>query len=518
MTANVAAVQWDREKPRDRLKNQEELLREYLTHHLYAYSPFYRRRFSAAGLMPRNMGGFADLTRLEPTRWSEVVAEPAAFLLRPTERAIARFGDRRLVVAIARAKMRGRVAQLNRDVIDPAYKPIHWHLVGDVPVGYSAEDLDRLAEAGRRVVQLAGLTRDDVIVGVTRAGPNLEHWQLVDGARLAGLSAVHLGPDASLDRVEAAAPTVLAGPPDVLERVLGEFGSARRRLFGLRTLLSLGTVLDSETRSGLEKLGRSVGEKDLAVVAAWAPPGVQALWGECRGGQAFHTYPDLEWIEVLPGEGEVAWSSLAWHGTAFMRLRTGISGTIDDTTCEVCGRIGPRLTLAAVPAAPPAPTPAVTPATPAPTPAPAAPAPPASAPPVVTPTVAAARPPSPAEIGFMPKPERGVKPPVPEPEPEPEPELASTVAASELLILDEHPGVAVWQAEYRRVNGEDELIVFVAPAGVDRLGPLFRELDASLQATQYVVLRPEQLRERVIRQGAVLDLRPSSSPPGGTGG
>jgi hypothetical protein len=53
----------------------------------------------------------------------------------------------------------------------------------------------------------------------------------------------------------------------------------------------------------------------------------------------------------------------------------------------------------------------------------------------------------------------------------------------------------------------EELIVFVSPAGIDRLGPLFRELDATLAATQYVVERPEQVRARLERDGAVLDLR-----------
>jgi hypothetical protein len=76
-----------------------------------------------------------------------------------------------------------------------------------------------------------------------------------------------------------------------------------------------------------------------------------------------------------------------------------------------------------------------------------------------------------------------------------------------LNVLDEHPGVAAWQAEYRRVEGLDELIVFVAPAGVDRLGPLFRELDLTLSATQYVVQRPEQIAERRRRDGAIVDLR-----------
>ena len=42
---------------------------------------------------------------------------------------------------------------------------------------------------------------------------------------------------------------------------------------------------------------------------------------------------------------------------------------------------------------------------------------------------------------------------------------------------------------------------------VDRLGPLFRELDLTLSATQYVVQRPEQIAERRRRDGAILDYR-----------
>ena len=455
-------MQWDREKPSSRQKAQEELLREYVLHHIYPYSPFYRRRFEAAKIAPKSITGAADLAKLEPTGWNEVDAEPGAFVLRPTARAIARFGERRLVMAITKAKLRGKVAELNRDLIDPAYKPIHWHLEGDVPLGYSGEDLQRLGEAGRRLLQLAGVARDDVIVGLTSPGPVLAHWQLVEGARQAGVSAVHLGPDASRERVAAAAPTVLAGTPDAIGRALGAFESAKRRLPGLRTLLCPGDAVDESTRDALRAQGRKVGEDDLEVVGAWAPPGVRALWGECRGGRGFHTFPDLEWLETL-SDGELAWTSLAWHGTAFLRLRTGVRATIDDSGCPTCGRVVPRVVTEAL--------------APAPTPRAAAPA--TIAPPVET---------------------------------EPEPVAARDGAAVpqrvwNLEVLDEHPAVAAWAAELRRVDGVEELIVFIAPAGIDRLGPLFRELDATLSATQYVVERPEQVRQRVDRHGAVLDLR-----------
>jgi hypothetical protein len=76
-----------------------------------------------------------------------------------------------------------------------------------------------------------------------------------------------------------------------------------------------------------------------------------------------------------------------------------------------------------------------------------------------------------------------------------------------LRVLDEHPGVTSWQVEYRRVDGHDELLVFIAPAVTGRLGPLFRELDSRLRATQYVLVRPDALAERIARDGAVVDRR-----------
>src|SRR5581483_8813843 len=159
-------------------------------------------------------------------------------------------------------------------------------------------------------------------------------------------------------------------------------------------------------RQALAGLGRQVGEEGVEVVVAWAPAGVRALWSECRGGRYFHTYPDLEWLEVLP-DGEIAWTSTASR---------------------------------------PSPTWATT--------APAR-------------EPAAAAPPTPTTAMFG-------RPPMTETEEEDEDEVHVLVPldTDALAVLDEHPGVAAWQAEYRRVGGVDELIVFVAPAGVDRLGPL----------------------------------------------
>jgi hypothetical protein len=76
-------------------------------------------------------------------------------------------------------------------------------------------------------------------------------------------------------------------------------------------------------------------------------------------------------------------------------------------------------------------------------------------------------------------------------------------------VLDDHPDVALWQAELRQVDGAEELIVFLAPVVDGHPGRLLRELDRQLSVTQFVVLDEPSLSER-LRQfddAQVVDLR-----------
>jgi hypothetical protein len=173
----------------------------------------------------------------------------------------------------------------------------------------------------------------------------------------------------------------------------------------------------------------------------WAPPGVRALWSECRDGIDVHTWPTAEIIELIdpllgsplpPGaDGELVWTPVGWMGSVVLRLRTGVYGCIDDTACVSCGRTSPRLRV--VNALPP----------------------------------------------FA-------------------------------RILDDHPGVASWQAELRHVDGSEELVVFLAPAIAGHPGRLLRELDRQLSVTQFVVLdrRGMDARLQAHDDARVVDHRP----------
>jgi hypothetical protein len=158
-----------------------------------------------------------------------------------------------------------------------------------------------------------------------------------------------MNPNTTVEQLAAARPNVLAGRPADLVRLLEAAQPVERNLDGLRTVLVAGGRLDDATRRHLSSLvdGRA------SIVVAWAPPGVRSLWCQCREGEGLHIAPDAELLEVVDplsgvpladgAEGEIVWTALDWKGTVFLRLRTGVYGSIDDGPCPACGRTTPRL-------------------------------------------------------------------------------------------------------------------------------------------------------------------------------
>jgi phenylacetate-CoA ligase len=345
---NVPCVTWERRKPSWIRNAQDRALRRYLAQDVYPYSPYYQVRFDEAGVSQRGVRARADLDKLPLTTFDEIV-NPASVVLRPDEQSIQQYARIGLVARVFWAKLWRREWAVNQRLIDPVYKPLHWHVDDGFPIGSSAEDVDRLAELGRRWLELAGVARYDVLVSVLPPGPNLAYWELVLGSRQAGVSALHMNPSTTVDQLAAARPNVVAGRPSELVRLLEGARPIERNLDDLRTVLVAGARLDDATRRHLMALV----DGQASVVAAWAPPGVRSLWCQCREGEGFHTSPDTELLEVVDplsgvplaegGEGELVWTSVDWKGTVFLRLRTGVYGAVDEKPCPACGRTTPRI-------------------------------------------------------------------------------------------------------------------------------------------------------------------------------
>jgi hypothetical protein len=330
--AGTTGTSADRLRPGQIESRRRRLLTRYLRREVGPYSPLHRRRFDAAGLTPSAVADVGDLARLPPVALTEI-DDPADLVLRPTEASIRAGGDFELRWRLAWSKLTSRPSWFNEHVIDPRYKPVHWTVADGVLIGWSADDLERLGDLGRRWLAVAGVRRRDALVTVLPMTPTLGFWQLALGARAAGLSTVHAGRTPDPDLLQRMGPTVLAGGRDDLLALDGWGGLDR-----LRLVLVVDGVLDADTRAELVECagGRA------SVVAAWAPPGVRAMWAECRGGTGFHTWPETEVIQ-RGDDDELVWSPIGWRGSVLLRMRTGAAADIDDRPCPSCGRTGPRV-------------------------------------------------------------------------------------------------------------------------------------------------------------------------------
>jgi hypothetical protein len=445
---------------------QARALTRYLRRQVRAYSRHYRPILDRAF---RDGRAGIDLDRLPVTRWSEVT-DPRPFVLHPDYQSITRHGEPRLTAKVVWARLTGGTMRLNKTLFDPTYKPIHWLMADGVPVGYSHADLERLAELGWHWLDGAGVKSTDVIVSVVPPGPTLGYWELVLAARKARLSAVFLPPDALIAQIARLHPTVLAGRPEDLARVLS---GPPEDLADVRIVLAVDAPLPAEQRRRLEA---GLADEDAIVLSAWAPHGVRSLWTECRGHHGLHTAPTAEYVEVV--DDEIVWTAIGWFGSVFVRLATGVSGALVRGTCAACRRSTPRVVArggVSEPGARPQPEPEV------------------------------------AEEEFVDEVEE-LEPEVafaPEPEPARATPAGNGAPPAFAAVLDGHPGVGVWQAELRTVNGTEELFVFFSAAGPNGPVPVLADLAEAVAVTQFVVLPEEELYDRLARHDdrQVVDLR-----------
>lgn len=345
----------DRERPARIRAEQDRAIGRYIRNELYPYSDALRRTLGAAGIDRRRVRSRDALRAIPPVTLADI-ADPVPYLLRPDAARIRQHGDLLMRTRLQVASILGRQPALAHGRIDPVYKPVHWTLAEGLLIGSSAADLDRLGELGRRWLEAAGVKPDDVLVSLVAPGPSVAYWQLVLGARRSGLSAIYLRAAPTAAQAEYLRPTVLAGTSAELLRLADEAIAESRDLGGVRTVLVVDERFDPVAQRRLANRLPAA-----AVVGAWAPAGVRALWAQCREGTALHTWPATELIDLVdpasgapssPGAlGEVVWSALGWRGTVLLRLRTGVLATMQEGPCPACGRTNPRLELLTFPSA-----------------------------------------------------------------------------------------------------------------------------------------------------------------------
>lgn len=307
--------------PKRRRAEEDARLRE-LVAYVYEASPFYRRKFQAAGLRPEEIRGREDLARLPFTRKEELAEEyPYGLLAVPEEKVV---------------RVHGSSGTTGKRTL--AY--------------YTAKDLDTWAEMMARCFELAGVTNADRVqitpgYGLWTAGVGFQA-----GIERLGALAIPVGPagtDLQLELMLDLGTTVFTSTSSYA-LLLGE-EIVRRGLQG-KLRLKKG-LIGSEHWS--DQMRRTI--EELLGIESFDIIGMTELYGpgiglDCSAHQGIHYWSDHllfevvdpETGEVLPeGEvGELVATTLTREAMPLVRYRTRDLTRLLPGTCT-CGSTFPRI-------------------------------------------------------------------------------------------------------------------------------------------------------------------------------
>lgn len=361
---------WDRRPPEEQERVRDLLLGEWLPQ-VVTTSPYWRERAREVGVTASDLGRAPSLAPFRPIREIDVLATgPAgtALVMRPSEGDVKALAPGSLLRRVARAVRRGG-GEAKRLTLLQEYKPVHVHeagTAGRLANAYTRSDLDRAHRAGARAAAVLGLDDRDRVLSLVPVGPHLDHWgvhHLALGASMLSIHPRHERVDAGLARAtEKVPPTVVVVPVEQGVDLAAELLEEGADLAAVKTVVVVGPPPPAEQREALQDAWRAAGAVErLRVRAAWAPSECRALWVECaQGTHGLHTFPDLEVLELIdpitgqrvPDDGDLAYTSLTWHGTALVRYQTGAYvERLEAAPCPGCGRTTPRLTGEIAPAA-----------------------------------------------------------------------------------------------------------------------------------------------------------------------
>jgi hypothetical protein len=340
---------WDRRTPQQQAKLRDALLRRQLRDAVGPFSPFWRERFTALRVPASSIQSAGDLAKLPAVGERDVCpsgdpADAARLVLQADEAGFAlhAYGPdlrKALVHRLAGA------AKYRRQV-EAEIRPTTFHFAGRAlryPIASTRNDLDLIARAGARAWSVLGLTSADVLVSAVPVAATLDHVFLSYAALAAGAPALFPGADAVAEALRLVPATVLAVRPEEAVDLLTSLD-----LGGVRTVLLVGAP-PAGVRDAVAALAG-----DRRLLGLWGPDEGRVLWPECAPGTGWHTFPDLDLVELVDPEtgaapsgagGEVTVTQLGFRGSALLRWRTGdvVAAPLSADACPSCGRTVPRV-------------------------------------------------------------------------------------------------------------------------------------------------------------------------------
>ena len=327
----------------------------FLVKNKIPYHPFYSRIFKKNNIKFSQIKNTKDLEKLPFTAKEDIA---------PTRKEPKKYLDFVLQPNLGLIRKHVMLADILKFVADKKsllyeYKPVHVHFTtgrtaSSVPVLYTAYDLERLREAGRRMMDVFNVKSDDILINGFPYAPHLAFWQVSYAVNAVNLMALHtgggkiLGTEKIIKAIENMKATVFAGMPGYSYHL---FKTAKQKKADLSSLKYVFFGGERVPQGLKEKIKALLGRRGVKVLATYAFTEGKVAWPQCSENSGYHLYPDMEFIEIVDkndervGEGEkgeIAYTSLDFRGTVFLRYKTGDIGRIYHEKCS-CGRTVPRI-------------------------------------------------------------------------------------------------------------------------------------------------------------------------------
>jgi phenylacetate-coenzyme A ligase PaaK-like adenylate-forming protein len=354
---------WAAGSPESVRVHQDALLTRFLRSRAVPFTAFYRKMFSENGIDPHNIRSTDDLVKLPFTSKADFT-NPRDFVIIPDEAVVKKEWR-----TILRALTGGPTAA--KEALEKELRPIlltstTGRSSAPVPFLYTAHDIARLEEGGRRLMQLCQSDPAFKHVNAFPFAPHLAFWQ----AHYAGTAhntfmlstggGKTVGTEGNIRIIDKIDPDAIIAMPTFLYHLLQEGTAAGSRWKNLKRLVLGGEKVPAGMRRKLKELCAEMGAPDVSIMSTYGFTEAKMAFTECLPvnddqPSGFHVYPDMCFIEIIDPEtcqrvpdgqpGEIVLTQLDSRGTIVLRYRTGdlIEKGITREPCPHCGLTCPRL-------------------------------------------------------------------------------------------------------------------------------------------------------------------------------
>jgi phenylacetate-CoA ligase len=378
MAREIYSRNWDRMPADEQREYRDRKLSYFIRTRLYPYSAFYRKVFDEAKVAPHDIRTVSDLRRLPFTYKSDIapsLEDPylyERFVLKPDEKSMSEFMPRLSYWKMGSDRtLKG--ADYVKKRLDEEYSPVHVQFTTGrtglpTPILYARSDMDRMAEAGRRVLELSGFGTSIPFEGATVLNampfaPHLGFWMVVTGLERAGILSLQtgggrvMGTRRIIGATQSIKPVGITGMPGYVYHMLRTAREIEADMSSVRLVVLAGDRIPKGMKEKIREFLQDMGASDVFVVGTFGFTEGRKAYSECvpEASSGYHLYPDMDYFELIDpdteepvaeGEdGEIVYTCLDGRGTCVVRFRTGdyVRGGIVNDPCPDCGRRVPRL-------------------------------------------------------------------------------------------------------------------------------------------------------------------------------